>query len=249
MYILCKIFPLLLLISALSLSSCVNEAKKTPVVESTPIDTNYLHRFTKVKISFYGTLQYFDTSTDYSGKFNNSLGQYTKRITLGVQSNFSDFYISLGTSERDFLITWKGNLFYINGYAYHDTSYSWNGNPYTEVGISSNERFLFYGGISQSGNQIDSLHGSYTGGVDFINMHYKENDNAKQSLELKQLPNFLQSSDTLAFSATGNQLESMINVFHDRSSQVYNEQLRLHELKNILWDASVAPVLTVTFFR
>jgi hypothetical protein len=244
-----KIVVLLLLASVIGLSSCVNEVKNT-LPPQAPIDTNYLHGFTKVKISFFGTLQYFDHVTDYTGKFIDSQRQYIKPVAFGSQSNFPDFYISVGGSSRDFIITWKGNFFYIDGNAYYDTSYSWNGNPYTEVGISGGERFLFFGAISRSGNQIDSLHGSYKAESDFINMHYEEIDTAKQYIELKQLPNFMQNSDTLVFSATGKQLQSIINVLNDRSFQRYNEDvIRLHELRNIIWNAQVAPVLTVKFYK
>ena len=225
----------------------MNQVKDTsaPLV---PIDTNYLHGFSKVKISFLGTLEYFDSSHDrfsYSNSID-SVGQYTIPIVIGRQT-FKDFYVQSSNGGGEFFISWKGNFFFINGKFYGDTTYSWNGNPYTKVYTSAGKSFSIFGSIS--GNQIDSICGSYQSAFDDINFHFEKIDTTVQYLEMNRVPISSQSSDTLSFSAIGSLLKPLLGKLRDRSCQIYNDLVMINELKQIKWDSNVQPILSIKFYK
>src|SRR5579872_6181892 len=104
-----KIFPFLLLASALSLSSCLNEVKNLvkniPTdTSSIPIDTNFLHGFKNVSITFSGACKYFYRALQ--GFIDTSIGM--------------NYYSKKPVSTKT--VAWTGKYFQL--FAYLDTGFS-----------------------------------------------------------------------------------------------------------------------------
>jgi hypothetical protein len=229
-----KIFPLLLLALAISLSSCVNQVT-SPQGLQVPLDTNYLHGFSKIKISFSAIGQYHYVFDYY--------GHDTSRQDSIIPTNHIP---QIGDTTLQ--ISWDGRNFHVlkdTGYSYSDTGNGYNG---------SIEKYHYFqeikGSISDQNKILDTLSNVFNDYVYRNELHTREDLHDSESVVLRSLPLSIMNTDILTFSFEGKSLkDKIISIKHnilvfDASGFVFSSDF----LQSVSWDVG-KPIITITFYK
>ena len=237
-----KILVALLFAAAVGLSSCVNEVQTTANAfpsdtSTTPIDTNILHSFKNISITFVGACEYYYSLV---GMPQDAL------FTIGYNSTNSD----IPGNE-----VWTGKHFEFLGNL--DTIFS-HGPDSNGLGFVRTLRKSIHLDcyVSRGGRQIDS--GQFTSYYyDYsITTHDYVYHGQNTILRFQFLPQSVLSSDSLIYSFSGNRLRDNIVFIQDSSIDLGStfEIPRsgvpyVNGLKEILWDRSPSPKLEIKFSK
>jgi hypothetical protein len=218
------------------LNSCIYEIKDEA---GSPIDTNYLHGFTKVDLSFTAATQYM---------MNSGEKDTTSRITILFNNYMSG--IQSATS-------WNGNTIQISGNT-HSNYQGFDQNHQQTSETSQASGFMLSCNISRAGNQIDS---------GFFSQYYSQNSNSLIShsyiidntgivIHFQYLDQTLISPDSIIFSIYGNSTGSKVTQVHDSTNFIFSSYLpppgargEGHILKNVLWGVRPFPILRVKLYK
>lgn len=236
-----KIFVTLLFASAVGLNSCVNEVnpdKNFPSdTSSVPIDTNFLHGFKNISLTFSGRCQYNyvsipmqpDTILRASYKTINSLIRYT--------------------------IDWTGK--YCKLSANMDTGFS-HGPDSNGLGYAGTNKNIInmecY--ISGGGKQIDSGKFSSYSYEYWISTHTYNYRSKSTLLRYQFLPQMSITDDSIVYSFSGDQLQANVKEIRDSSIDIMSTYpiprtgVKYRDgLKEMLWDKQPLPILTIKFTK
>jgi hypothetical protein len=308
----CKTLPLLLLASALSLSSCVNEVKNPPkalaqdtvaIVYSIPDSNNILivdfhaamtspwQKNFRLDWNFgdsTGIISKFDTSnlTHYYQKFGsyvvtlsvfdtvlkNVLGKTSVLLDLidnPIDTNFlhgftkvkiyfsgKGKYSGMDTALTSIIynssaVQWLNHQFSApDNYSYHTVTPDPNyGNDLITSGAG---KTIFISTISYSGYRIQS--GIYQTSS-FQQQGYKfgpgpYGGSVQTNLMYVNLPLISKNTDSMVYSFKGSQLQTQITQIQDSSTSTNSGTVfGTVVLQSILWDQQPPPILTVTFSK
>ena len=233
-----KIFPLLFLASALSLSSCVNEAKNTakPQGQDTlSIDTNFLHQFTFVRITFSGFEYYQCLKCQNLSTPSDSILQNNYIIPTNPLS-----YMSTAPTPS-FLspIQW-------NGYSFQCEEHVDTPGYYYTYDQS------IHGKISDKGISIDSVEDNFSAHTYIVMRTQFQDTHDFVSLSAMGIPFSSKNQDSISFSFSGETLENKISKIEDRHYGEEEGQIGPgainYTLSSIAWRMGT-PVLIVTFYK
>jgi hypothetical protein len=205
-------------------------------LEDNPIDTNFLHGFTKVDISFFVASENFDFS---SGKIIPST------INLSYNGNNPPYTPTF---------TWRKNNVQISG-SYYDNHAEYNQFGYQTAQISRGGGFSIGFTISRSGYQIDSGGYSVSSSDRTITQHTWVFGNSVTSFICQSLPRLFFSKDSMVFTYSGNELQSYITQVQDSNNYIVTTMLPPpnhgsgYHLENTMWDQQPPPFLRIKFYK
>jgi hypothetical protein len=228
-----KIFPLLLLASALSLNSCVNQVNQPTA--GLPIDTNYLHGFTKIKISFSALGQHHYVF-DYHG-------HDTSRQDSIVPTNHIP---QIGdTSLR---ISWNGRNFHV----LRGTDYSHVDSPFVYNSVIQKYHYFqeITGKISSQSEMLDTLTDVFNDYIYLNALHTYEDLHDSESIVLHSIPLSITNTNILTFFFVGKSLkDKIVGVNHNILTYDTNGFISSSDfLQSVSWDVG-QPMITITFYK
>lgn len=197
----------------------------------TPIDTTYLHSFTRCDITL-------------AGPYLESQHNVHLRDTI-IPVGFSTVVGYTITT----MISWRG------GHMHADTSSSWSSDPrppdYRNDATRGSQSFSFDDSVTARNTLSGYFAESYSSwGKNHWGTVYVD-DNNSSSVQFHDLPVLFQHPDTLVFSATGPQLRGMLTSASDsHTTQASDPDYAFtRSFSGFGWDSVRAPVLTVRFWR
>ena len=205
-------------------------------IEDNAIDTNYLHGFTKLSMSFSGVKQY-DT------------GQAI------VDFNMTGFQKGNGSFSN---IQWNGTIFTYNGRSsWQDVHKPDPNNPNTWYYYNGDEVISIQGSISRSGYIVDSGLFNFDHSERNSSYHYFDCEEHGNLMQFQSLPYTIKDSSNLTYSFSGPHLNNIITSYLEYNfSQSQLSYFICNPIKNyndisskILWDQQPSPTLTLTFSK
>jgi hypothetical protein len=210
---------------------CANNPTSTsapgPIPLGVPLDTAYLHTFTKVNVSINTAwIELARVRTD------------TTISTVSYQVSFNNVMTTL---------KWSGFNFTT------DTSRSWHSEPqppdYRGDATDGSESYKLNGTITSVNTITGSCNYSYSNyGRNHWGMVY-ENGSNDRDISYQSIPAVTKKDDTLVFSYTGSQLKSFVSSFAVGRIYINPDFTKVTTVKEVLWDTIPAPVLTIRFFK
>jgi hypothetical protein len=237
-----KLVPHIVLLLAaaflMSLGSCVNETKT--VEDGPPIDTNYLHGFTKVNFTFYTLAEY----QNYA---------FHKDTTTAL----SIFFDSEHPTVNPITFTWTNTNLRIIGSSY--SSYNGYDQNHQQISASSGGMgFSFDCSFSQSANRIDSVSYQYAFSQyhnSLVSHTYYINSRGTY-IKAESLGRIFFSNDSIVFSTYGYLAQSQVTAVRDSTNEIGSTypippgaKGAGHFLKNMLSDRQPTTLLRVKLYK
>ena len=209
------------------LKTILGKTKGMLDIENNAIDTNFLHKFTKIKILFSGIL-----------KFNSD--------TVGRQDSIIPTN-QLPSDSKPITVQWNGFAFQ---FSRHDSTHYYV--PDCGMGIKGVIIDYKYsqnisGILSPNGRSIDTLSDNFSDYSYKNELHIQENRNDLQSIAANSIPLFSATQDVIIFSYSGASLKNMITALRSESNS--SATFIYHTiLQGVSWDMG-NPTLTITFSK
>jgi len=202
-------------------------------LENNVIDTNFLKRFTKCTILFFGIREYNDHNFDQnSGISDRIVSDTTLRMGIILHGSYS--IPSL---------TWNGNHFQVFAHgSWRDSLNYWQFD-------NGSEGFMLSGDISFSGNAIDSGLFQYSYNYNQSLRIGQGSDHSGTMFQFITVPFQNKDTNSMTFFYQGQSLQSHIIQYKDSSNGNFNNSGYSKKLINILWNQPPTPTLTVTFSK
>ena len=224
--------------SVLSLSSCVNQVKDTPktqVQDTLSIDSSFLHQFTYVRITFFGSEYYRCLKC----RSRSAPADTIIQNNYIVPTNPASYLTPSATAPIVSPIQW-------NGYSFRCEEHVDTPGYYFTYDQS------IYGKISDNGRTIDSVADNFYSHTYIVMRTLFEDTHDDESLSAFGIPFNSKNQDSISFSFSGETLGNKISNIQDAH---YGEQegtasigVFNYTLTSVAWKVGT-PTLTITFYK